>query len=166
MWRTFAVDYATKKWQRAGKGWALRNVKLRMSRKLVFVKGMLMCFDCSLNPCNVDSNNAEVVLGQMVSHCFEQVRQPAVEILSKSLDSLASAETAEQIMTSYDLFLNIISDEEKRTHLEELGFEESAHDELFQQLRTNSHQFRDGMERFFFDEHQPLAELTRRYGVF
>ena len=102
----------------------------------------------------------------MVSHCFEQVRQPAVEMLSKSLDSLASDETAEKIMTSYEVFLDIISDEEQRTHLKELGFEESAHDELFLQLRTNSHQFRDGLERFFFDENRQLAELTRRYGVF
>ena len=31
-WRTMAVDFASKQRDRAGKGWGLRNAKLRMSR--------------------------------------------------------------------------------------------------------------------------------------
>ena len=49
-WRTMCVDFACKEWEQGGKKWALRNIKLRMSRKLIFVSGFLTMFSCYLNP--------------------------------------------------------------------------------------------------------------------
>src|SRR6266481_8568710 len=48
-WRTMAVDFAYKLRKRAGKGWAIRNIKLRMSRKLIYVSGLLACYRCHLD---------------------------------------------------------------------------------------------------------------------
>jgi hypothetical protein len=48
-WRTMAVDFASQQRDRAGEGWGLRNAKLRMSRKLIFATGLLVCFSCNLD---------------------------------------------------------------------------------------------------------------------
>jgi hypothetical protein len=47
-WRTMAVDFAYKLRKRSGKGWAIRNTKLRMSRKFIYASGLLACYRCHL----------------------------------------------------------------------------------------------------------------------
>jgi hypothetical protein len=48
-WRTMAVGFAYKLRKRAGKGWTIRNIKLRMSRKWIYVSGLLACYRCHLD---------------------------------------------------------------------------------------------------------------------
>jgi len=165
-WRTLTVDYATKKWQRSNAGWALRNTKLRMSRKLLFAKGMLLCFLCDEQfagkPTNGDS---ELINVELLEHCFELSRRSAVELLAWALLNFADDDTSRKVMNAYDKFLETLNDKDKRDHLKELKFG-NPDDPVFDEQRKNNREFRDGLETLFFDSHERLAKLTRRYGVF
>lgn len=48
-WRTMAVDFADKQHDRFHEGFALRNIKLRISQKLLYISGLLACFKCQLD---------------------------------------------------------------------------------------------------------------------
>jgi hypothetical protein len=69
-------------------------------------------------------------------------------------------------MTAYDKFLRILSHPSERKHLEKLSQEAMDSDRLFRNARSISHEFRDGIDEFFFDCDVELAKLTRHYGVF
>lgn len=166
LWRTMAVDYATKKWQRGGDGWAVRNIKLRMSRKLLFIKGLLMCFLCKLDAPDLNGDEAEIVLDRMVSFCVKLAGTPAIDILCSVLDARGTDENAKTIVTAYNEFLESLDDPEQRKVLKDLDFDDAAGNDVFQSLRRNSHDFRDALESFFFEEDKKLARLTKRYGVF
>ena len=170
LWRTFAVDYAWKKWERNEKGWALRNAKLRVSRKLTFVKGLLLAFDCELNPTFPELRSpptADLVANQLTSRCYELATATPIDVLSRVLTACARPETTIRILDAYDRFLAALDDPLKREHLDGVvAFDSALDDAVFQEVRDISHDFRNGIESLFFDEHDELKRLTRRYGVF
>jgi len=165
LWRTIAVDYATKKWQMPSTKWALRNIKLRMSRKLLFVKGLLMCFSCQLRPPAIEEQNEEIVLDQIVSHCLNYTQKSALDVLCEMLIQVNDDRLAIKLLQAYDDFLSCLNDKKKREHLQDLDFSRAASDELFQEVRQISYNFRDGLNELFFD-HELLRPLTRNFGLF
>lgn len=165
-WRTIAVDYATKKWERAGQGWALRNIKLRMSRKLLFTKGMLLCFYCENGDHNgTDPSDGPGILKAIASRCFELARMSPLELLSLALLEHADADLAREIVGAYEEFLATLNDEEKRDELKELDSSTAVTNDLFLQVRDLSHKYSRGLEELFFDS-DGFKSLTRKYGVF
>jgi hypothetical protein len=166
-WRTMAVDFAYKARKRSGKGAAIRNFKLRMSRKLIYVAGLLTCFSCQMKlagghaPDECTREQAECV------SCLRAfMRKPPLEILAEFLEALGpdADAAARKILGSYDGFIGILADE-GRAELEQLRAED-IDSEAFARPRELSHEFRDGLLDLFFNTSDELTSLTRLYGVF
>jgi predicted nucleotidyltransferase len=167
-WRTITVDFAYKIRDRAGQGWAIRNMKLRMSRKLIYVSGLLACFCCHFkfagDPQVFTDPGRNKEVAEYLQELFDMTSLEIVAHVLVDMPHLAGA--ARKIFDSYDGFLGIIADENKRKRLEELKEEEAEKDGVYQEVREYSHVFMSGLLEFFFDIESGMNELTKNYGVF
>jgi predicted nucleotidyltransferase len=167
-WRTMCVDYANKFRERRGEKWAIRNAKLRLSRKLIFAAGLLTCFSCYLKPPMGDANLFDLPnhIEPLLAHIRTYVRMTPLEILADAAFAFAKPETAALLFDSYDRFLAMINDGEKRKQLSDMKAKEAQSSPLFREVRDISANFQKGLTHLFFDDHPKLTELTREYGVF
>jgi len=170
-WRTMAVDYACKRWER-GEGWALRNLKLRFSRKLLFFSGLLLCFGWAIEQIDAQSvassssvNGNKEGLRKSILRIVENL-SPLEHVCMWLLRENASEATIESILTTYDRFLGLLESQEKRDHLESLSAAESTDDSLFQDHVKSSREFNAALVNFAFDESVRLSQLVKEYGVF
>jgi hypothetical protein len=168
-WRTMAVDFAYKLRTRSGAGWAIRNIKLRMSRKLLYISGLLACFRCHLifpeeaRDSIYQEENLRLDVVEVVNNIFSD--KPLDIIAAIGMDQEHLFGTLAQFFGAYDEFLGVLSDESFRKHLESLPEGSGDRDPLFQRARTMSHRFRDAILDLMFDERSGLNALTRLYGV-
>ena len=168
-WRTMAVDFAFKLRNRSGSGWAIRNMKLRMSRKLIYVSGLLACFRCHLDHTaeQWDAIATDRDRQVKVVEYFEGVFQETpLEIIAGVLLRLGLDDAARDILGSYNEFLGILADDDQRQCLETLAEDAAETNEVYRRARQLSHQFRDGLLTLFFDEASGMNDLTKNYGVF
>lgn len=166
-WRTMCVDFAYKEWEQAGGKWAIRNVKLRMSRKLLFASGLLTVFSCFRNDAlRIESVEPVEYLPMVEAHLMRFVRSTSADILVWTLDRLGLAAEAAEILNHYDEFLRRLDDEELRSHLGRLPAHGVYGDQHFLELRQISHQFQDALDAVFFEADTELREFVFRYGVF
>jgi hypothetical protein len=164
-WRTMTVDFASKQRDRGGAGWGLRNAKLRMSRKLIFASGLLMCFLChesGLEWEEVSPNDDSPQLPYLIALAG---RTP-LELLAEALVRYDVENAAgPKMFGAYDEFLAVIDDSEKRKALEGLHPQDAGSDPVFENVRAISKQFQAGLMEFFF-ENGAIGPLTLQYGVF
>ena len=166
-WRTMCVDFAYKEWEQAGGKWVIRNIKLRMSRKLLFVSGLLTAFSCYRNTSlQIEGGKPGQYLPMMQEHLMRFVQATSTNILVWSLQNVGLEEHAGTILNHYDTFLQRLDDEAIRSHLEKLLPQNVYHDKEFLELREISHQFQAALTSVFFDEETELRDFTIDYGVF
>lgn len=171
-WRTMAVDYASKKWLQADNKWALRNVKLRFSRKLIFLKGLLLCLDCRLFPDEWPWN--ELPVSDYRDHPEHRLQEglrmlvelPAIDAFCRVARLVGAKESARNALTSYERFLDAIGCEPKREALEATPFESADSDPTFAALRAEGRQFGEAVESLLLESSEKLTRITKEYGVF
>lgn len=157
-WRTLCVDFAAKEWQQSDNKWVIRNVKLRFSRKLLFVTGMLTCLALYKQKLNEEDAVKRVEL---------YVKTNPLEILAKYINEHKILKsTGIKLFSSYDMFLGILQNNSKRKSLMNLRPEQIDSNKLFQSLRLEGHKFQKSLIELFFEKGTPLRDFTKQYGVF
>lgn len=170
-WRTVTVDFVYKQRADNDKKWALRNAKLRMSRKLIFAAGLTHVFFCHLDPA-AEQARTELKTRQDVSlltaYLSEQLSMPPLETLAKACNHLKIGdEVVRKIFDNYDRFLGILDDKNKREELAKAtthaDLRESA---AWREIRDVSTPFHEGLVGLLLQSNSVLTELTMKYGVF
>jgi predicted nucleotidyltransferase len=162
-WRTMAVDYANKYRSRESVRWALRNIKLRMSRKLLFISGLFMCISWALN--NLEAEDHRFLPQDLVVHLRDWTRRPPLESLATIVETHAPSLTGE-IFDNYDLFLDLLSDDRKRTRLENLKPDQAYKDDLFLEIRHVAAKFDAALIKLLFGSNDEITRLAQKYGIF
>jgi len=169
-WRTVTVDFVYKQRADNDKKWALRNAKLRMSRKLIFAAGLALVFSCHLDPAAAEARQAlkEKDSSLLTAFVEQQLMLTPLEIIAKScVDLEVSDRTKRDIFDNYDRFLSLLDDGEKRGELERAR----THDDLrssgaWRAVRELSRPFHQGLVKLFLDEDPRLKKLTRNMVCF
>jgi hypothetical protein len=163
-----AVDFASKQRDRDSKKWGLRHAKLRMSRKLIFASGLLVCFSANLDPdlqkkISTDENDIRL---QLINHIRDQLRLTPLEILKQSIERYGIPQAiANDLFGAYAEFLKVLNDKKSREALENLKSVDSRTDPTFLRIREISTMFEGALDHIFF-KNKLVEPLTRKYGVF
>lgn len=166
-WRTMCVDFAYKDWEQAGQKWALRNIKLRMSRKMLFLSGLLTVFSCYRNvdilrPDSADQNN----LFDVQRHLTAFARSTPLNIVVWMLHTIGLAADCVELLDAYEQFLDQMNDDELRDRLKNLTADDAFADEIYLRCRATSDLLQCVVRRLCFERDSELREFIREYGVF
>jgi predicted nucleotidyltransferase len=169
-WRMMAVDSAQKRRDRVDK-WALRNVKLRLSRKLIFVAGFWACLSCRLSPsgeleASGHANDREAVRAEMTNFLFSFCGKPPLETLAEAFIRYEAWDAAKRSFDAYEDFLTILNNADLRNRLETLAAADAVSDEIFVRAKRAAEEFQAGLTILFFGTNSELTSMAQIDGVF
>lgn len=176
-WRTIGVDYAAKVREQDGQKWAIRNAKLRLSRKLLFAAGLAFCYSCQLSPpsqtVSTDLFGSTVLplnSQQFVQNGIKFTRTTSLEYLAGFVDAFAEdaqkPDIVKLLFGAYNDWLSLMSDASRRDELTTLQHDQAAENEVFQQVKEIGNRFAKGLRILFFgrsEDTNPIANLSLDY---
>ena len=164
------VDYAYKERTRGGAGIPLRNIKLGLSRKLIFVAGLVACYTCHLD--FKDGIAREKFYSQqntagLVAKLHETLKMYPLELIASVLGRFPEHDMAtKKLFDTYDRFLGMLLDDETRNQLENLHSDNCSDDPLYLEARVLRREFQHALNDIFLEKTSLLGDFTIRYGVF
>src|SRR5690554_710096 len=153
-WRTMTVDYAAKRRERGGAGSAIRKLKLRTSRKLIFASGLVMalsyCVRLSSEGRGSRMKKSERS-DELRNALLEQIKRTPLEVLeSASSGSPQMQREFERACSHYNDFLRLMNNADDRALLEAHAPSDEQ-TELLMQAEGIADGFGRALEKFFFD---------------
>jgi len=152
-WRTICVDFVGKERAGTGQKWALRNLKLRMSRKALFAGGLLPALLCH----RYDSSD----IGRFLS---EILRQPPIDRLAWAFLELDAPDAGVRAIGAYDRFIGMLESQQARAELERVPRNEANRSAFFVEGKKLGADFQQGLLALLFET--SLEPLVREYGIF
>jgi predicted nucleotidyltransferase len=154
-WRTIAVDFEGKVAQdtRAAAGedkFVMRNAKLRTSRKLLYVSGLLPVLLCHY-----------VQASDMVDFLDEQLGELATDRVARAFMHLGLAEPGARTLGAYDEWIALLADHDNRAVLESLTEQTRDCDPVFSAVRRLGNNLDNGLLALLHETE--LGPVTRRY---
>ena len=145
-YRTMAVDYEFKTME-GDKPWAIRNVKLVFSRKLLYASGL---FSIAMTADRTRDDKIEILADLFSLPVVERMR------------SICGGGALSRVMKSYDVFLDRLSDTKVRSRLEQLGTNERE-DITFREIKNEGYGFTRELLTLFentFDKTHPIRRAV------
>ncbi len=152
-WRTICVDFVGKERQGTGEKWALRNLKLRTSRKVLFAGGLLPILLCHRH-----------AAGDMRAFLVDQLKMPPVDRLAVAFIEQDAVDAGVRALSAYDRWIAMLNDEGVRAELTRLARSDVSDSPIYNEGRRLAEELEQGLLALLFET--PLASLVREYGIF
>jgi hypothetical protein len=165
------VDFVYKQRAENDKKWALRNAKLRMSRKLIFAAGLALVFFCHLDSAAEDARKAlknARDFSLLTAYIEQQFALTPLDVIAKAcLDLNVTDATVHAIFDNYNRFVSILDNPVKRKELEKARTHEDLRNSAaWNEVREVSKPFHDGLVALFLNDDDRLKHLAMTYGIF
>jgi hypothetical protein len=151
-WRTICVDFVGKEREGDEGKWALRNLKLRTSRKILFAGGLLPILLCH-------RLRAEAMEGFLL----ESLERPSLDRIAYAFLELGAADAGVRAVGAYDKFLGLIADPAVRTELATVTRASAPSSEVFEEGRRLGREIELGLQFLLFETR--IQPLVREYGI-